>query len=83
MRDDSPQAGTAAMEGLRMRALSLRAEDIGLNRQKFPHEVWGTLFETAYEKYAFTLLVLAGLRARSRSGAEAGRVVTARYWIKR
>lgn len=46
------------MLGLRMQALSLKAQDIGLNRENFPKDVWGILLETGYESGAFSLVVL-------------------------
>ena len=55
---NSPQKNAGVVQGLRMKALSLKAQDIGLNRQNFPKLVWGILFETAYDRGAFTLVVL-------------------------
>jgi hypothetical protein len=55
---ESPGADGNVMQGLRMQALSLKAEGIGLNRAKFPKDVWGILLETGYETGAFSLVVL-------------------------
>ena len=55
---EAPQADGNVMQGLRMKALLLKAEDIGLNRANFPKDVWGILLETGYENGAFSLVVL-------------------------
>lgn len=55
---EPPQADGNVMQGLRAQALSLKAEDIGLNRANFPKDVWGILLETGYENGAFSLVVL-------------------------
>lgn len=55
---EPPQADDNVMQGLRMQALALKAEDIGLSRANFPKDVWGILLETGYENGAFSLVVL-------------------------
>jgi len=57
-KDSSQTADGSVMEGLRMQALSLKAEDIGLSRANFPKDVWGVLLETGYDNGAFSLVVL-------------------------
>jgi hypothetical protein len=54
----STTVGGKVMQGLRSRALSLKCEDIGLNRVSFPKDIWGLLLETGYENGASTLIVL-------------------------
>jgi hypothetical protein len=48
------------MPEMRARVLALHATDIGLTREKFPNDVWGTLMETGFEDGgAYSLVVLA------------------------
>lgn len=52
-------ANQSVIDGMRSMALNIKAEEIGLNRENFPNEVFGILMETGFEKGSFTLLVLA------------------------
>jgi hypothetical protein len=52
-------ANESSINGLRLMALKLKAEEIGLTKNIFPNEVFGILMETGFENGSFTLLVLA------------------------
>lgn len=54
-----PKEPDAITQDLRMMALALTPDAIGISQQSYPHEVWGVLMETGMERGAYTLVALA------------------------
>lgn len=59
LAERTAQADGSVMQGLRMQALTLKPEQIGITQANFPKDVWGLLMETGFENGAFTLVALA------------------------
>ena len=56
---DAPTQPDAITQDLRMMALTLTPDAIGISQKSFPHEVWGILMETGMERGSYTLVALA------------------------
>ena len=56
---EPPKAPDAITQDLRMMALSLTPESVGISKKTYPHEVWGVLMETGMERGFYTLVALA------------------------
>jgi hypothetical protein len=56
--ENQPQANQMTQE-LRMMALNLSPDSVGLSANNFTHEVWGVLMETGMEGGSYSLVVIA------------------------
>jgi hypothetical protein len=56
---EPPKESDAITQDLRLMALTLKPEAIGISQKSYPHEVWGILMETGVERGSYTLVVLA------------------------
>jgi hypothetical protein len=56
---DPPKQQDAITQDLRMMALTLTPDAIGISQKSYPNEVWGILMETGMERGTYTLVALA------------------------